>query len=285
MAVFVGKLAPGHRTPPKKPLSTLIDEEHFSDEEETDDSPGSVAEFKGRVALIASPIGNLGDLSQRARERLEASDVICCEDTRHSVRLLKHYAVPRKTLISLHDRNEAARSEEVIERARAGEAIAVLSDAGMPTVSDPGYRLVRACIDAEVPVDVLPGPSAVLAALAGSGLPTDAFYFGGFLPQKSGKRERELAGAIERPATSIFFESPYRIGKTLSALAKLDPDRAVCVARELTKKFETFHRGTAADLAKDFTQHPRKGEMTVVIEGASRRKQHKGRNKDTGNRD
>lgn len=263
----------------------MSDEEQLAEDEEEIDSSCSVAEFKGRVALIASPIGNLADLSQRAKERLEASDVICCEDTRHSVRLLRHYEISRKTLISLHDRNEAARAGEVIERARAGEAIAVLSDAGMPTVSDPGYRLVRTCIDAEVPVDVLPGPSAVLAALAGSGLPTDAFYFGGFLPQKSGKRERELAEAIERPATSIFFESPYRIAKTLSALAKLDPDRAVCVARELTKKFETFHRGTAAKLAEDFTQQPRKGEMTLVIEGATRKKQNKERDKYAGNRD
>ncbi len=232
----------------------------------------AVEDFRGRVALIASPIGNLADLSFRARERLEASDLICCEDTRHSVRLLQRHRISRKPLLSLHDRNEASRSAEIIDRARGGDAIAVLSDAGMPTVSDPGYRLVRACIDAGIPVDVLPGPSAVLAALAGSGLPTDAFYFGGFLPPKSGKRERELREALERRATSIYFESPHRIAKTLATLADLDPERPVCVARELTKKFETFHRDTAANLSAEFARQPRKGEMTLVVGGETRRK-------------
>ncbi|MCB1230454.1 MAG: 16S rRNA (cytidine(1402)-2'-O)-methyltransferase [Verrucomicrobiae bacterium] len=237
--------------------------------------PGSASakeEFRGRVALIASPIGNLGDLSFRARERLESADLICCEDTRHSIRLLQRHEIGRKALLSLHDRNEASRAEEIIARAREGAAVCVLSDAGMPTVSDPGYRLVRACIEAEVPVDVLPGPSAVLTALAGSGLPTDAFYFGGFLPPKSGRRETELREALERRATSIYFESPHRIAKTLTALAALDPERSVCVARELTKKFETFHRGSAGELAEAFNRQPRKGEMTLLIEGATRRR-------------
>ncbi|MCB1062331.1 MAG: 16S rRNA (cytidine(1402)-2'-O)-methyltransferase [Verrucomicrobiae bacterium] len=228
--------------------------------------------FRGRVALIASPIGNLGDLSVRARERLEASDVICCEDTRHSLRLLQRYEIGRKILISLHDRNEGGRTVEVIERAKQGAAVAVLSDAGMPTVSDPGFRLVRACIDNEVPVDVLPGPSAVLTALAGSGLPTDAFYFGGFLPPKSGRRETELREALDRRCTSIYFESPHRIVRSLAVLAAVDPERSVCVARELTKKFETFHRGSAKQLADDFAKSPRKGEMTLLVAGISRRK-------------
>lgn len=234
------------------------------------ESGEALAAFRGRVALIASPIGNLGDLTFRALGRLRAADVIFCEDTRHSLRLLRRYEIARKPLLSLHDRNEASRSEEVIALARTGKVIAVLSDAGMPTVSDPGFRLVRACIDAGVPVDVLPGPSAVLTALAGSGLPTDAFYFGGFLPPKSGRRERELREALDRSATSIYFETPHRIARTLAVLAEIDPDRPLCVARELTKKFETYHRGNARDLAEEFNRTPRKGEMTLVISGMTR---------------
>lgn len=228
--------------------------------------------FRGRVALIAGPIGNLLDLTLRALERLKASDVICCEDTRHSLRLFQRHGIGRKELISLHDRNEDRRLDEIIARARSGAAIAVVSDAGMPTVSDPGFRLVRACVAAGVPVDVLPGPSAVLTALAGSGLPTDAFYFGGFLPPKSGRRETELREALDRTCTSIYFESPHRIARSLRVLADHAPDRPVCVGRELTKKFETYHRGRAADLAADFEKSPRKGEMTLVIAGKARRR-------------
>ncbi len=248
-----------------------VDADTFPDPpfEEVDDIAESEP-FRGRVALIASPIGNLADLTFRALARLRAADMICCEDTRHSQRLLQRHEIARKPLLSLHERNEASRSDEVIAQAKTGKVIAVLSDAGMPTVSDPGFRLVRACIDAGVPVDVLPGPSAVLTALAGSGLPTDAFYFGGFLPPKSGRRERELREALERRATSIYFETPHRIVRTLSVLADIDPERSLCVARELTKKFETFHRGSARELAEDFSRSPRKGEMTLVIAGMSR---------------
>lgn len=241
-----------------------------SDSVPSDSEDGKEA-FGGRLALIASPIGNLGDLTFRARERLEASDIVCCEDTRHSVRLLKRYDIGQKTLLSLHDRNESGRCAEILERLQENAAVCVLSDAGMPTVSDPGYRIVRACIEADIPVDVLPGPSAVLTALAGSGLPTDAFFFGGFLPPKSGRRESMLQEALDRRATSLFFESPHRIVKTLKVLANLAPDRPVCVARELTKKFETFHRGSAAELLAEFEATPRKGEMTLVIGGMLRR--------------
>lgn len=232
---------------------------------------GIAESFGGRVALIAGPIGNLLDLTLRAWERLKASDVICCEDTRHSARLFQRHGIHCRHLLSLHDRNEDRRLGEILARARAGEAIAVLSDAGMPTICDPGFRLVRACIAEGVPVDILPGPSAILTALAGSGLPTDSFYFGGFLPVKSGKREAELRRALERECTSLYFESPHRISKTLEILARLDPGRPVCVARELTKRFETYHRGLASALAADFERSPRKGEMTLVISGLSRR--------------
>lgn len=226
----------------------------------------------GRLALIASPIGNLGDLSFRARDRLAASEVILCEDTRHSVRLLKRYEIPHKTLISLNDHNESRKIDQVLDRLRSGASVALLSDAGMPTISDPGFRLVRACREEGLPVDVLPGPSAVLTALAGSGLPTDAFHYGGFLPPKSGRRGKELVEALNRTVTSIYFESPHRIERSLAVLAEEAPDRLICVARELTKKFETFHRGPSSEVFAEFQAKPKKGEMTLLISGLPRKK-------------
>jgi 16S rRNA (cytidine1402-2'-O)-methyltransferase len=228
---------------------------------------------QGSVSFVAGPIGNLGDITSRAVECLKSADLIACEDTRHSRRLLDHHGVETRELISLHDRNEAARAPELVKRAQSGARIACISDAGMPAVSDPGYRLIRACIAADVEIDVLPGPSAVLTALVGSGLPTDAFRFGGFLPHKSGKKETELRKALDGTDTALFFESPHRIVKTLALLAKLEPDRLVCVARELTKKFQTWHRGTAAELSAEFEQRGDakvRGEITLVIAGLSR---------------
>lgn len=228
--------------------------------------PGSPAPVK----LVGSPIGNLGDITFRAVEALRSADVIACEDTRHSSRLLSHLEIKGKELVALHDHNEQRAAASLVERASAGERVAYLSDAGSPAISDPGYRLVRTCVDAGVPVEVIPGPCAVISALAGSGLPTDAFYFGGFLPVKSGKRARELETALERTETSLYYESPHRIGKTLAVLAEVAPDREVCVARELTKKFETYHRGTAGHLAEEFSKGPAKGEITLVIRGVGR---------------
>ncbi|MDF1823675.1 MAG: 16S rRNA (cytidine(1402)-2'-O)-methyltransferase [Verrucomicrobiales bacterium] len=224
------------------------------------------------IQLICTPIGNLGDISFRAVQSLKSADLIACEDTRHSSRLLKHLEIERKELIALHDHNEGARAGSLVERALSGERIVFLSDAGTPTISDPGYRLVNACIDAGVTVEVIPGPSAVITALAGSGLPTDAFYFGGFLPVKSGKRSRILEEALARAETSIFFESPYRLLKTLNALRDLDEERSICVARELTKKFETYHRGTAPQILEEFEEKTVKGEITLLIQGAGREK-------------
>lgn len=229
----------------------------------------------GQVCFVASPIGNLGDISARALDWLRTADLIACEDTRHSRRLLDHYGISCRELISLHDRNEAARSAELVTRAQAGARIACLSDAGMPAISDPGYRMMRACIDAGVHIDVLPGPSAVLNALVGSGLPTDSFRFGGFLPHKPGKKETELRSALDGTDTALFFESPHRIAKTLALLAKLDADRPVCVARELTKKFQTWHRGSAGELAAEFAEgggssSKARGEITLVIAGLNR---------------
>ncbi len=230
----------------------------------------STSDFKGRIQLIASPIGNLGDITFRAVETIRAAAVVACEDTRHSRRLLDHLGIGGKELVALHDHNERTRSASLVERARNGEAVVYLSDAGTPGISDPGYRLVNAAREAGVCVEVLPGPSAVVTALAGSGLPSDAFFFGGFLPVKSGRRTDELARAIARRETSIYFESPHRLVGTLSILADLAPEREVCVARELTKKFETYHRGSAAELAEEFRARPPKGEITLLVRGAGR---------------
>jgi 16S rRNA (cytidine1402-2'-O)-methyltransferase len=218
----------------------------------------------GRVVLVPTPIGNRDDLTLRAIEALRGADLIACEDTRHSRPLLAHHEI-NVPLVSFHEHNESRRAAELAARARAGETIAVISDAGMPGISDPGYRLVRACIDDDVPLEVLPGPSAILTALVGSGLPVHAFQFGGFLSVKKGKRRNQLTTALESDGTSIFFESPHRLPSTLEILAELAPDTPTCVARELTKKFETYHRGTAAELHAHFTTHPPKGEIVLLV--------------------
>lgn len=233
-------------------------------------------EGQGRVVLVPTPIGNLGDITLRALEVLRNANRIACEDTRHSARLLNHYEITGKPLVALHDHNEERRAPALVEAALAGETIAVISDAGMPGVSDPGYRLVHACHEAGVPVEVLPGPSAVLTALIASGLPCHAFRFGGFLPMKSGKRRNVLSTALATEETAIFFESPHRIAGTLEILAELAPDAAVCVARELTKKFETIHRGRASDLAESFARQPAKGEIVLLFHAAVGRKDHVG---------
>jgi len=227
---------------------------------------------QGLVQLIGTPIGNLGDITFRAVESIKAAHVVACEDTRHSHRLLSHLGILGKELVALHEHNEQQRARSLVERAMSGARIVFLSDAGTPTISDPGYRLVNACHEAGVRVEVIPGPSAVITALAGSGLPTDAFYFGGFLAVKSGRKGREIEEALARRETSVFFESPHRLTKTVAAIAALDPDREICVARELTKKFETYHRGTASQLLDYFTGQPGKGEITLLIRGSGKRR-------------
>ena len=220
------------------------------------------------VSFVGLPIGNREDITRRALAVLESVDCICCEDTRNTGMLLSHYGI-RKPLLSLHEHNESRRAPEIASRALAGESFAVVTDAGMPGVSDPGYRLIQELKARSVPFTVLPGPSAVVTALVGSGLPSDAFFFGGFLPVKSGKRAAVLQKAVEASYTSIFYESPFRIVKTIQALAEMAPDTPVCVARELTKVFETYHRGSASALLAEFTAHPPKGEMVVLIGGVN----------------
>ena len=214
--------------------------------------------------LVATPIGNLGDITLRALEVLKTVDVIGAEDTRHSLNLLRAHGIS-KPLISYHQHNEARRTEEFVGRLEAGENIALITDAGMPGVSDPGHRLLRACLEKNIAYTVIPGASSVLTALIGSGFPAERFSFAGFLPVKSGQRLRELTAAVERAETMLFFESPYRLVKSLAVLAEIAPNRSVCVARELTKKFEEFRIGSPAELAAHFTAHPPKGEITLVI--------------------
>ena len=227
------------------------------------------SEISGRIILVPTPIGNLGDITLRAVEILKGADRIACEDTRHSGQLLAHLGISGKTLVSLHEHNEARRAPELVAAARAGETIAVISDAGMPGISDPGYRLVQACIESGTSIEVLPGPSAVITALIGSGFPCHAFRFGGFLSVKSGKRRTALSAALESGETGIFFESPHRIISTLEILTEVDPAARVCVARELTKKFETYHRGTARELLAHFQAHPPKGEIVLLVHTAA----------------
>lgn len=229
------------------------------------DSP---SEISGRIVIVPTPIGNLGDITLRAIEILKSADRIACEDTRHSGPLLAHHGITGKTLVSLHEHNEARRAPELVAAARSGETIAVISDAGMPGISDPGYRLAQACIENAIPFEVLPGPSAVTTALIGSGFPCHAFRFGGFLSVKSGKRRAALTSALESGETGIFFESPHRIVSTLEILTEVDPAARVCVARELTKKFETYHRGAAAEVLGHFKAHPPKGEIVLLVHAA-----------------
>jgi 16S rRNA (cytidine1402-2'-O)-methyltransferase len=214
---------------------------------------------------VATPIGNLEDITYRAVRLLGAADVIACEDTRQTRKLLDHYGIHKPT-VSYHEHNEAERTAELVERLRAGETVALVSDAGMPLVSDPGYRLVRGAIEAGASVVPVPGPSALLAALAAGGLATDAFYFGGFLPAKSGQRERTLEALAETAATLIFYEAPHRILETLEAVEAVLGPRQVVVARELTKIHEEFLRGTAAEVRAALASRDAvKGEITLLI--------------------
>src|SRR2546423_3948246 len=178
--------------------------------------------------VVATPIGNLADITERALEVLRAVDLIAAEDTRHSGNLLRHFEI-RKPLVSYHEHNEARRSAELTERLATGENIALITDAGMPGLSDPGARLIRECIRRELSFTIIPGPSSILTALIGSGFATERFCFRGFLPVKSGQRERELRAAAERVETTIFFESPYRLTKTLAACAAILPPRQPCL--------------------------------------------------------
>jgi len=214
--------------------------------------------------LVATPIGNLEDITLRALRTLQECDLVAAEDTRRTGQLLKHFAIS-KPLLSYHQFNEARRSEQLIERLRRGERIALVTDAGSPGISDPGERVVRQTLAAGFRVEPVPGPSALIAALTASGLPTEEFHFVGFLPHKSGQRHATLQRLNQISGTLVFYESPFRIEKLLTELQVLMPERQVVLARELTKKFEEFLRGLPAELLVSIQTRSRKGEFVVLV--------------------
>jgi 16S rRNA (cytidine1402-2'-O)-methyltransferase len=216
--------------------------------------------------LVATPIGNLEDITLRALRTLKECDLIAAEDTRRTGLLLKHFGIS-KPMLSYFQFNEAKRSEEIIERLRRGEKIALVTDAGSPGISDPGEKVVKATIAAGFRVESVPGPSALVAALTASGLPTDEFHFIGFLPHKSGQRRKKLASLATVEGTLVLYESPYRIEKLLGELKEVFPERSVVLARELTKKFEEFLRGHPGELLEQLQKRSIKGEFVVMIGG------------------
>jgi len=220
--------------------------------------------MSGKLYVVATPIGNLEDMPPRAIRVLREVDLIAAEDTRHTGHLLTRFEI-RKPMVSYHQFSEAKRTAEFLEKFTLGQSIALVSDAGMPGVSDPGERLIRAAVAAGVPIEIVPGPSAPLLALAGSGFPMVPFYFGGFLPVKGGQRRKELLAAAARECTSIYFESPYRVVRLLEDAVAETPNVRFCIARELTKKFEEYKRGTPAELLAHFQAHQPRGEFCVVI--------------------
>jgi 16S rRNA (cytidine1402-2'-O)-methyltransferase len=214
--------------------------------------------------LVATPIGNLEDITLRALRTLKECDLIAAEDTRRTGVLLKHFGIS-KPMLSYFQFNEAKRSEEIIERLRRGEKIALVTDAGSPGISDPGEKVVKATIAAGFRVEPVPGPSALVAALTASGLPTDEFHFIGFLPHKSGQRRKKLESLAEVEGTLVLYESPYRIEKLLGELKEIFPEQPIALARELTKKFEEFLRGAPAQLLEQLQKRSIKGEFVVLI--------------------
>jgi 16S rRNA (cytidine1402-2'-O)-methyltransferase len=225
-------------------------------------TPAEVA--AGRLVVCPTPIGNLQDVTLRVLAALAEADAVACEDTRHTRVLLARHELSAR-LVSLHEHNERARSGELVERMRAGDVVALVSDAGTPLVSDPGFALVRECLLAGIEVEVLPGPSAVTTALVASGLPADRWLFAGFLPRKRAELTRLLAHTAE---TLVAFESPRRLAGTLRALADLDAQRPAAVCRELTKLHEEVRRGSAAELAEHFEANAPRGEIVLVVGAA-----------------
>lgn len=226
--------------------------------------------LSGGLTLVATPIGNLDDFPPRARAALERADAVLCEDTRVTSRLLVRHGISA-TMIALHDHNEAELAPRLVARMQAGEALALVSDAGTPLVSDPGYRLARAAIAAGLPVTAIPGPNAALMALTLSGLPPHPFYFHGFLPPRAAARTAEIArlAALEAgglSASLIFYEAPHRAAEALAALAEgLGADRPAALARELTKRFEEVRRGTLGELAAHYAAHEARGEVVLCV--------------------
>ena len=217
------------------------------------------------IYIVSTPIGNLGDLSQRQIEVLSSCDYIACEDTRRSKNILFKLKI-KKPLISYHDHNELKRSQALIEYVLNGNSIAVISDAGTPGISDPAYRVVSEGIKNNIPIVPIPGPCSIIAALVASGLPTDSFVFEGFLPQKGEKRKQKLQTLLDEGRTIVLFESPFRIHKLVDEITLLDSDRKMVIARELTKVYEEFIRGTSQEVSEFLNNRKLKGECVVIID-------------------
>jgi 16S rRNA (cytidine1402-2'-O)-methyltransferase len=224
----------------------------------------------GKLYLVPTPIGNLGDLSPRGLEVLSMVDVVACEDTRHTGNLLKKLGL-KKRLISYHEFNERSRAAELLARLQAGETVAVVTDAGSPGISDPAYRIVRFAVDNAIDIVPLPGPCAIIPALTASGLPTDRFFFEGFLPNKGGKRRTRLGQLADFPHTMVFYESPHRTVKTLTDMHEVLGNRQACLAREISKLHEQFVRGALAEILAILDHGSIKGEIVLVVAGSGYR--------------
>jgi 16S rRNA (cytidine1402-2'-O)-methyltransferase len=219
----------------------------------------------GTLYLVATPIGNLSDITHRALQVLRDVNLIACEDTRHTHKLLSHYGITTKT-VSYHEHNEQQRAEQLIDQLKQGSNIAVVSDAGTPAVSDPGFRLVRAAIENEVAVVPVPGPSALISALVAAGLPTDEFFFAGFLPARTNARRARFSELQSVPGTLIFYEAPHRLAATLKDAYEILGERDVVVARELTKIHEEIRRGRLSELSEHYEREEPRGEIVVLID-------------------
>ena len=233
----------------------------------------------GVLYVVATPIGNMGDISARARAILAAVSVVAAEDTRHSSQMLRGLGLERP-LLSLHEHNERARAAELVARLRAGESVALVSDAGTPLISDPGYQLLRAALAAGITVSPIPGPCAAIAALSAAGLPSERFCFEGFLPARAGARRKRLSELAGEPRTLVIYEAPHRIAASLADIAAAcGGTRRACIARELTKKFESFYRGSLDELAARAKNDEdlRRGEAVIIVEGAEAMPAGKGR--------
>jgi 16S rRNA (cytidine1402-2'-O)-methyltransferase len=234
-----------------------------SDTTDAERQPGE-RETTGRLYLVGTPIGNLEDITLRALRILREADQIAAEDTRHTQKLLNHYEISRP-LVSYHEHNEMTRAPELLIALEQGAKIALVSDAGMPLVSDPGYRLVTLCLRHQIPVVPVPGPSALLAALSASGLPNEEFLFKGFLPARSGERQRTLERLRIEDRTIILYEAPHRIAESIAEALEILGDRPACLAREVTKLHEEFRRGKLSALAASLEERPARGEITLLI--------------------
>jgi len=222
----------------------------------------------GKLYLVPTPIGNMDDISPRAVATLKAADVVACEDSRHSGRLLKALGLSCR-MSSYHDFNEEHRAGQLTTQIKEGQSVAVITDAGSPGISDPAYRLVRAAIDDGIEIIPIPGPTALIPALTASGLPTDRFFFEGFLSNKSAARQRRLAQLSDLEHTLVFYESPHRVAKCLADMHEMLGDRAACLAREISKKFEQFLRGRLSEILKQVAEKPVKGEIVLIVAGAA----------------